>query len=72
MTVRPTKKWIDGLRWIKAHEPVGQFGVDAPSMIIVHRLHAANLIEVTGREPEMWGFSLYSLTPAGRETLRIA
>lgn len=67
-SISPTPKMLDGLRWFKAHEPIGLFGVDAPSRVIRKRLQTAGWIIPIERLGRM-GFLEYRVTDAGAEVL---
>jgi len=68
--MRPdTPSMLHGLRWIDAHQPVGQFPADAPSATIRKRLEAFGLIERCGVEPGRFGFIKFQVTDKGRQLL---
>ena len=69
---KPTKKMIEGLRWIKAREPIGWFTAEAPSKQIRNRLIAAGWIEPLPCDPRSVSLQRLRLTDAGRAVIAAA
>lgn len=67
--MRPTKKWFEALRWISEREPVGWFDQSGPTMTIVKRLVAHELIREAGDSRELIRVVRYELTAKGWDTL---
>jgi|HubBroStandDraft_2_1064218.scaffolds.fasta_scaffold00003_36 hypothetical protein len=60
ISIKPTKKMIDGLKWFRIKEPVAWFPCDgtAPSHIIRRRLKTIGWVEECGKEPVRGFFSV--------------
>lgn len=67
--MRLTPAQRKALQWFKAHEPVGAFPMDGPSLSFVRRLVRMGLVEEVGREPGRFGFTKFARTTAGRAAL---
>lgn len=69
---RLTPAMRKALQWFADHGPVGWIPMDGPTRVTRKRLEAAGLIEVTGREPGLFGVTKFQASDAGRAALRDA